>query len=169
MRRSLALALLCFGCACAQRAGIERLAVKSPTPMVASADSLAPVDRARIVEAAVRFRGMIFLDDTTARLDGCSVVHAVGEEYRTLLARDIRRLVSEPTSACGGTSVAPRFTPRLVVRGIQGGAGEAVIRITYEGGSYIHEEEFKVRKASSRGDGFWVATEMRVYDAMIAD
>jgi hypothetical protein len=113
---------------------------------------------------------MIFLEDTTTLLEGCSVVLAVGTEYRTLLSREYRLLVSEPTSACGPTPPATRFTRRLIVRSIKGGGGEAVIRMTYEGGrTYTHEEDFKVQKASSRPDGIWAATEMRVYDALIAD
>jgi predicted ATP-grasp superfamily ATP-dependent carboligase len=168
MRTSIGLLWLC--CACAQHAGLERVTEQMRAPIVAATDSLTPVERARIVEAAVRFRRMIFLDDTTTRLEGCSVALVVGAEYRTLLTRDVRQLVSEPTSSCGPSPAATRFTQRLIVRSIQGGAGEAVIRMTYEGGrTYTHEEDFKVKKASSRADGRWVATEMRVYDALIAD
>ena len=168
MRTSLGLLWLC--CACAQHAGLERVTAQMRAPIVAAADSLTPVERARIVEAAVRFRRMIFLEDTTTRLDGCSVALAVAAEYRTLLTPDVRRLVSEPTSACGPTAPPTRFTQRLIVRSIQGGAGEAVIRMTYEGArTYTHDEDFKVKKASSRADGLWAATEMRVYDALIVD
>jgi hypothetical protein len=168
MRTSLGLLWLC--CACAQHTGLERVSAQMPAPIVAAAAGLTPVERARIVEAAVRFRRMIFLDDTTTRMEGCSVALAVGPEYRTLLSPDVRPLVSEPTSACGPTPALTGFTRRLIVRNIQGGAGEAVIRMTYEGGrTYTHEEEFRVKKASSRADGRWAATEMRVYDALIAD
>ncbi len=164
------LALLWLCSACAQHAGLESVTAQMRAPMVAAADSLTPIERVRIVEAAVRYRRMIFLDDTTTRLDGCSVVLALGAEYRTLLTPDVRPLVSEPTSACAPTPAATRFTQRLIVRSIQGGASEAVIRMTYIGGrTYTHEEDFKVKKASSRADGRWAATDMRVYDALIVD
>jgi hypothetical protein len=168
MRTSLVLLWLC--CACARHAGLDGVTAHMPSPIVAAADSLTPVERARIVEAAVRFRRMIFLDDTTTRLEGCSVARAVGAEYRALLSPDVRQLVSEPTSTCGPTSAATGLKRRMIVRSIQGGAGEAVVRITYEGGrTYIHEEDFKVKKASSRADGRWAVTDMRVYDALIAN
>jgi hypothetical protein len=168
MRTSLGLLWLC--CACAQHAGLERVTAQMRAPIVAAADSLTPVERARIVEAALRYRRMIFLEDTTTLLEGCSVALAVGTEYRTLLSREYRLFVSEPTSACGPTPAPTRFTQRLIVRTIQGGAGEAVIRMTYVGGrTYTHEEDFKIRKASSRADGRWAVIEMRVYDALIVD
>jgi len=75
------LALLWLCSACAQHAGLERVTAQMRAPMVAAADSLTPIERVRIVEAAVRYRRMIFLDDTTTRLDGCSVVLALGAEY----------------------------------------------------------------------------------------
>ena len=169
-RMRASLGLLWLSCACAQRARLERVTEQIPVPIVAAADSVTPVERARILEAAVRFRRMTFLDDTTTRLEGCSVAMAVSAGYRTLLTRDVRQLVSEPTSACGPTQALTGFTRRLIVRSIQGGAGKAVVRMTYEGGrTYTHEEDFKVEKASSRADGLWAATEMRVYDALIAD
>jgi hypothetical protein len=168
MRTSLGLLWLC--CACAQHAGLEGVTAQIRAPIVAAGDSLTPVERARIVEGAVRYRRMIFLEDTTTLLEGCSVALAVGTEYRTLLSGEYRLLVSEPTSACGLTPPATRFTRRLIVRGIHGGGGEAVIRMTYEGGrTYTHEEDFNVKRASSRLDGIWAATEMRVYDALIVD
>ena len=168
--RKIYLGLLGLCSACAQHAGLERVTAHMQAPIVAAADSLTPIERVRIVEAAVRYRRMIFLDDTTTRLEGCSVAVAVGAEYRSLLTPDVRPLVSEPTSACGPTPAATRFIQRLIVRSIHGGAGEAVVRMSYEGGrTYIHEEEFKVKKASSRADGRWAATDMRVYDALIVD
>ncbi|MFL5611480.1 MAG: hypothetical protein ACJ78G_12295 [Gemmatimonadaceae bacterium] len=46
------------------------------------------------------------------------------------------------------------------MRSIEGTAGNAVAKLTYEGGSDTHEEEFKATKPSRRPDGPWAATEM---------
>ena len=168
MRKTLTLLWMC--CACGQQATLERVGAPVPVATPPVRDSITAVERARAVEAAVRFRRMIFLDDTTIRLEGCSVALAVGTDYRALLSSESRWLVSEPATACGATPDLGGSTRRLILRRILGGADTAIIWITYHGGgSYLHEEEFKVRRASARPDGLWAATEMRVYDALIAD
>jgi hypothetical protein len=141
-----------------------------PAPVVAAADTLTSVARARIVEAAIQYRQMIFLGDTTTLVEGCSATLAVGADYRSLAIPEFRRFVSEPAPVCEPTPPPGKSTRRLIVRTIEGSGRNAVIRMTYDGrGTYIHEEEFKVTKASSRPDGRWVAMEMRIYDAAIAD
>jgi len=167
MHKNLVVLWLC--CACAQHARFER---SEPQVMVASAgsDTLTAVERARSLEAAVRFRRMIFVEDTTIRVEGCSVALVLGPMYPTLLTPHFRSMVSEPADACGTKPGLTGFTRRLVLRSIEGGGGEALVSITFHGGgSYFHEEDFKVRRASSRPDGLWAGIEMRVYDAIIVD
>jgi hypothetical protein len=168
MRKGLVLVWFC--CACAPGARFDRRSSQLRMPMLAVIDTLTPVERARITEAMVRLRRMIFVDDTATQLEGCSVAAAIGADYRTLLTPDVRKLVSEPPLVCDPRPAPTTLSRRLIVGSIHGGPGVALIRVTYEGGrTYTHEEEFKVQKASSRPDGRWVAIEMRVYDALIAD
>lgn len=164
------LALFCLCWACAQPATLQRMTPQVRESGIAEADSLTPAERARIVEAIASFRQMVFSSDTTIRLEGCSVALAVGPEYRALIRRDVRQMISEPTTVCGTTPDISGFTRRLVLRKIEGGGGEATARVTYlGGGSYTHDEDYRLRRASSRVSGPWVATEMRVFGAMHID
>src|SRR3954468_5011849 len=113
----------------------------------------------------MRLRRMTLEDDTASRLEGCSVALFVGAQYRTLLARDIRQLVSEPLGDC--SQPAPTGSAqRLIVRGISAAKNGVVLRMTYVRGLSTHEEDFSVQRPSSNPDGRWVATEFRVYDAL---
>ena len=132
------------------------------------ADTLSSTQRARILEAALRLRRMIFPDDTTSRLDGCSVAQEIGAEYRALLTLDVRKAVFESGAPCSDHATTG-FDRRLVVESIRGGGRLAVIKITFVDGRSTHEEEFKVQKLSSRPDVRWSATEVRAYDALIVD
>ena len=168
MRTSLAPLFLL--CACAQHTGQQHLTPQVFIPVVASTGNLTAVAQIRVIEAAVRFRRMILLADTTTHVDGCSVAQIVGPNYRALFNPDMRSVVSEPAAGCNSRSPDTGLPPRLVVQSIQGSADDAVATITYVGGrTFTHEEEFKVRKASGRPDGPWATLEMRVYNAMIID
>lgn len=162
------LILLMAFCACGGQTTYKSVSTPVPQPAIAEPDSLTQVARLRVVEAVLRYRQMIFQNDTT-QVDGCSVASAVGGEYRPLLQKDLLRLVSEPT-ACDAKLRKTGFTRRLTIRSIVGGSREAVVQVSYSGGgTYFHEEEFRVRKASSKPDGLWATTEMRIYGAMIVD
>lgn len=169
MRTHLTLLGIC--CACLRLANPQGGSAARVTVADTHADSLTSVERARIVDAVVRFRWMIFSTDTTIRLDPCSLAFTFGPNFLKLLTPDVRRLVARPTRSCTNAALdVGGFDRRLILRSINAEAGQVVVAITYNGGgTYLHEEEFKVRKASSRPDGIWAATEMRVYDAMIAD
>ena len=170
MLKSIGILVLCWACL-----PQTRLRSVDPQPpaagLKAPADSLTAIERVRIVEAAMRFRRMILIDDTATRLDGCSVGVAVGRDYRTLLVPVVRELVVEPASGCGPNPSDVIGVPRLLrLRSIQGSGDTAVANLTYLGGSTdTHEEEFKVKRASTRPDGLWAATEMRAYGALIID
>ncbi|HJQ54521.1 MAG TPA: hypothetical protein VJ825_11835 [Gemmatimonadaceae bacterium] len=137
-------------------------------PVVAPPDTLTSIERVRILEGAMGFRRMIFATDTTIRLDYCSVARALGPEFQSVIASEVRRLITERKQPCNGAE--PRYSPfSLIVRGIRGEGKEAVVTISYQNWGYLHEEDFEVRKASSRPDGAWAGIEMRVYNAAIAD
>ena len=114
------------------------------------------------------FRRMIFATDTTIRLDYCSVARALGPDFQSVMERDVLRRISEPKQSCD--SAVPSHSPySLIVRSIRGVGGEAVATLSYRNWSYLHEEEFKLRKTSRRSGGEWAGVEMRVYNAVIAD
>jgi hypothetical protein len=164
------LALLCVCLACVQPTNLPRMTPQTRESVGAEADSLTSAERARIVEAISSFRQMVFSTDTTIRLEGCSVALAVGPEYRALIRSDVRKRISEPTTACGNAPDFTGYTRRLVLHSIKGGRGEATARVSYlGGGAYTHDEDYKLRRASSRVGGPWVAMEIRVFGAMHID
>jgi len=149
-------------------AAVGSAAAQPSAGIGARADTLTNVERVRIVEAAVGFRRMIFATDTTIRLDYCSVALILGPDFQSAMVRDVRLLISKARKPCDGA--APTYALHsLILRGIRGAAGDAMVTMSYYGGSYLHEEEFKIRKTSGRPDGIWTAREMRVYNALIAD
>ena len=157
------LALMCVFWACAQPATRRPITPQvGDDPVVAQVDSLTSADRAKIVEAIAIFRQLIFSNDTTTRLEGCSVALAVGPDYRALIRRDLRRLVSEPTTACGTTPDLSGYTRRLVLRSITGGSGEATATVIFRGGSYTHDEEYKLKMILPPTGRDWVTKEVRV-------
>ena len=162
----LALLSICVPASFSARAGDA--ASHESAPVVARPGTLTSIERARILEGAMGFRRMIFATDTTIRLDYCSVALALGAEFQSVIARDVRRLIAEPKQPCD--SADPHYSPySLVVRSIRGEGKDGVVTISYQNWGYLHEEEFKVRKASSRPEGRWAGIEMRVYAARIAD
>lgn len=169
MLKTIGLALICCGCV-TPRQQLHRVPPRlaQTIPVV---DSLTAVERARIIEAVVRFRRMILIDDTMTRIDGCSVAKTVGPDYLTLLVPEVRPLVVESPSGCGTSLSTTVAMPRLIrITRIQGSGNDAVAQLTYLAErTYTHEEEFKIRRASRRPDGLWAATEMRVYNALIID
>lgn len=136
--------------------------------IVSHPDTLTNIERVRILEGAMGFRRMIFATDTTIRLDYCSVAHALAPGFESIMTLDVRRMITAPKQSCD--SADPRYAPHsLIVRSIRGEGEEGVVTISYQNWGYLHEEDFKVTKASSRPDGKWAGIEMRVYDAAIAD
>jgi len=134
---------------------------------VPKADSVTLVERVRIVEAIALFRRNAFPTDTT-RWDACAVAIAAGPEYRPLLRPSFRPLFSEPTSPCGAKPDLTGYSRRLVLRNILGGAQQATVLVSYMGGNYTHYESYTLKRAAP-GLREWVATEMRVHQAMIVD
>ena len=167
MRRAWAAGLfLC--CACASRP-VPAVQTRNDQAVVVATDTLTTIERVRIVEAALRFRAMIFVGDSTTKLDGCSLEPVFGSSYLEMFERHMRPLVAVPTQRCTERHRSPGFGRKLALNRIIGSSGRAVIQLSYGDGSYFHEEEYQVQKASRRPDGIWAGTEMRVYDAMIVD
>jgi hypothetical protein len=162
----LALVSICVPASFSARAGDA--ASHESAPVVARPDTLTSIERVRILEGAMGFRRMIFATDTTIRLDYCSVAHALGPDFQSVMERDVSRLIAEQKGPCD--RVDPRYAPfSLIVRGIRGEGEEGVVTISCQNWGTLHEEDFRVRKASSRPDGRWAGIEMRVYNAAIAD
>ena len=168
MRAKLAcLVSLCAACvhqSLRERTELPRL----PLAAVAESDSLSPAERAQIVQAIVGFRRMVLWNDTTP-LEGCSVSLAIGADYRTLVDSSSRSMISEPADPCGTAPNTSSYPRRLVVLAIEGQSGEGVAHATFRAGSYMHEEEYKVRRISPRTGRPWVVIELRVWGARIAD
>jgi hypothetical protein len=160
--------LLWLCAACAQHSAVERTTQPMRGLAVADTDSLPTTERARIVEAIIGFRRMVFWNDSTP-LEGCSVLLGIGADYRALMDASSRRMVSEPAAACGATSNLSSYPRRLVLLAIEGNDGEGIARVAYRAGSYMHEEEYKVRRISPRIGRPWVVTELRVWGARTAD
>lgn len=166
MRTPLAIscAVLLF-CACAQNKTSGFVGPTSRTQL----DTVTVSERARIVEAVVSFRQLVFWNDTTTRFDGCSVALALAPRDQPLLRADVRRAISPP-SGCVNTGSEIMRSPTLILGPIRGGDDEVTVQVTYRGpGTHPHEEEYKVMRSSSRSSSPWVATEVRIYGVLIVD
>ena len=163
MRRSLAVvpAIVPLS-ACAQNR-----AVSHSVSVSGASDTLSIGERARIVEAVIRFRQLVFPNDTTARFDACSVALSLGLQYEGLLGPDVRAAISRSRQDCRNSE--PAAIPILLLRSIREVSGGVMVEVGARGrNTNPHDEEYTVRKPIRPGDP-WFATELRVYGVVILD